>query len=157
MYLGCFTCDGIQLKHAHNGGRSLSMTVIQLLLEVMQCQVHLTQNANAVKDLSYSAKKHNYASCDHSTRYTFTGTGKKLPAMRGHPQTAPALPAVHCWGRLDCAPGVYHCKLVPCCNGQEVQAAIAASHNNCLHACSASGMFKAAMSPESVLTRREAW
>ncbi|KAA6421464.1 MAG: hypothetical protein FRX49_08408 [Trebouxia sp. A1-2] len=36
---------------------------------------------------------------------TFTGTGKKLPAMRGHPQTAPALPAVHYWGGLDCAPG----------------------------------------------------
>ena len=31
VYLGCFTCDGIQLKHAHNGGRSMSMTAIQLL------------------------------------------------------------------------------------------------------------------------------
>ena len=31
------------------------MTVIQLLLEMMQFQVHLTQNANADKAFSYSA------------------------------------------------------------------------------------------------------
>jgi hypothetical protein len=31
------------------------MTVIQLLLEMMQFQAHLTQNANAVRKLSYSA------------------------------------------------------------------------------------------------------
>jgi len=33
----------------------MSMTVIQLLLGMMQFQAHLTQNADAVKDFSYSA------------------------------------------------------------------------------------------------------
>ncbi len=33
----------------------MSMTVIQLLLGMMQFQAHLTQNADAVKDFSYSS------------------------------------------------------------------------------------------------------
>jgi len=56
VHLGCFTCDGIQLKLAQNArGCPLGMTVIQPLLELMQFQAHLMQNVDSVEGFSYSA------------------------------------------------------------------------------------------------------
>ena len=66
-------------------------------------------------DKLYGAKEKCERGC-----VALTGACHQELSMRGHPNTAPALPKVHHGGRLDGASSVYLCLLLARGNVQEV-------------------------------------